>query len=51
MVSNDGAFGSLPVHVLRRKAAGAMAALTKRGIAHAETGRTVLVRAEGAIER
>ncbi|MDE0698590.1 MAG: hypothetical protein OXH76_22450 [Boseongicola sp.] len=51
VVSNDGAFGSLPVHVLRRKAAGAMAALTKRGIAHAETGRTVLVRAEGAIER
>lgn len=50
VVSNDGAFGSLPVAVLRRKAAGAMAALLKRGIAHAETGRTLLVRAEGAPE-
>lgn len=48
VISNDGAFGVLPVHVLRRKAAGAMAALVKRGIAHAETGRTVLVRAQGA---
>ncbi len=47
VVSNDGAFGALPVHVLRRKAAGAMAALTKIGVAHAETGRTLLVRAEG----
>lgn len=47
VVSNDGAFGALPVHVLRRKAAGAMAALLKRGVAHAETGRTLLVRAEG----
>ena len=51
VVSNDGAFGALPVHVLRRKAAGAMASLTKRGVAHAETGRTVLVRAEGALAR
>ncbi len=51
IVSNDGAFGALPVHVLRRKAAGAMASLTKRGVAHAETGRTVLVRAEGALAR
>ncbi|MXX88023.1 MAG: hypothetical protein F4213_07705 [Boseongicola sp. SB0677_bin_26] len=51
IVSNDGAFGALPVHVLRRKAAGAMATLTKRGVAHAETGRTVLVRAEGALAR
>ena len=48
VVSNDGAFGALPVHVLRRKAAGAMAALLGLGIAHAETGRTLLVRAEGA---
>ena len=47
VVSNDGAFGSLPVAVLRRKAAGAIAALLKRGIAHAETGRTLLVRAQG----
>lgn len=45
VVSNDGAFGSLPVHVMRRKAAGAMAALDDRAVAHAETGRTVLVRA------
>ena len=50
VVSNDGAFGSVPVAVLRRKAAGAMAALLKRGIAHAETGRTVLVRAQGTPE-
>lgn len=47
VISNDGAFGALPVHVLRRKAAGAMAALVSRGVAHAETGRTLLVRAEG----
>ena len=45
VVSNDGAFGSLPVHVMRRKAAGAMAALDGRAVAHAETGRTVLLRA------
>ncbi|MXX91183.1 MAG: hypothetical protein F4213_09270 [Boseongicola sp. SB0677_bin_26] len=50
VLSNDGAFGALPVAVLRRKAAGALAALLKRGIAHAETGRTLLVRAEGAPE-
>ena len=50
VVSNDGAFGSLPVAVLRRKAAGAMAALLKRGVAHAETGRTLLVRAQGVPE-
>lgn len=50
VVSNDGAFGALPVAVLRRKAAGAMAALLKRGIAHAETGRTLLVRAQGVPE-
>lgn len=48
VVSNDGAFGPLPVPVLRRKAAGAMAALLDRGIAHAETGRTLLVRTAGA---
>ncbi|MDE0697214.1 MAG: hypothetical protein OXH76_15445, partial [Boseongicola sp.] len=47
VASNDGAFGPLPVAVLRRKAAGAMSALLKRGIAHAETGRTLLVRAQG----
>ena len=51
VISNDGAFGALPVHVLRRKAAGAMASLLKRGIAHAETGRTVLVRGEGGFDR
>lgn len=50
VISNDGAFGSLPVHVLRRKAAGAMATLFKRGVAHAETGRTLLVRAQGVPE-
>ena len=50
VVSNDGAFGTLPVHVMRRKAAGAMAALVGRGVAHAETGRTVLVRAQGERE-
>ena len=50
VVSNDGAFGTQPVHVLRRKAAGAMAALTGRDVAHAETGRTVLVRAQGERE-
>lgn len=48
VVSNDGAFGALPVPVLRRKAAGAMAALIGRDAVHAETGRTVLVRAQGA---
>ena len=50
VVSNDGAFGSVPVPVLRRKAAGAMAALLGVGIAHAETGRTLLLRAQGRFE-
>ncbi len=50
VISNDGAFGTLPVPVLRRKAAGAMAGLLGLGIAHAETGRTLLMRAEGAPE-
>ena len=50
VVSNDGAFGSVPVPVLRRKAAGAMAALLGVGIAHAETGRTLLLRAHGRFE-
>ena len=49
VISNDGAFGRLPVPVLRRKAAGAMAALVGVGIAHAETGRTLLLRAEGKV--
>ena len=51
VISNDEAFGKIPVHVLRRKAAGAMASLLKRGIAHAETGRTVLVRGKGGFDR
>lgn len=45
VISNDGAFGALPVHAMRRKAAGAMAALLARDVNHAETGRTLLVRA------
>ena len=51
VISNDEAFGKIPVHVLRRKATGAMASLLKRGIAHAETGRTVLVRGQGGFDR
>ena len=51
VVSNDSAFGSVPVPVLRRKAAGAMAALLGVGIAHAETGRTLLLRAEGEVAK
>lgn len=50
VVSNDGAFGTLPVPVLRRKAAGAMAALVGRDAVHAEAGRTVLLRAQGGRE-
>lgn len=50
VVSNDSAFGTVPVDVMRRKASGAMAALVGRDVAHAETGRTVLVRAQGARE-
>ncbi len=50
VVSNDGAFGSVPVPVLRRKAAGAMAALLGVGIAHAVTGRTLLLRTQGRFE-
>jgi len=49
VVSNDRAFGPLPVPVLRRKAAGAMAALTGRTAVHAETGRTLLTRADGGV--
>ncbi len=53
VLSNDGAFGpvvaslpvlgSLPVSVLRRKAARAMAGLSGRQVHHAETGRTALL--------
>ena len=43
--------GRCPCTSCAGKAAGAMASLTKRGVAHAETGRTVLVRAEGALAR
>ena len=49
VVSNDRAFGALPVHALRRKAADAMAALTGRAAVHAGTGRTLLTRADGTV--
>ena len=42
VLSNDGAFGSLPVARLRRKVADAMAGLTGATVLHAETGRTIL---------
>ena len=38
------ALGHPPVHVLRRKAAAAMAGLSGRAVHHAETGRTFLIR-------
>ena len=44
ILSNDTAFAPIPVHVLRRKAAGAMAGLAGRPVVHAETTRTVLLR-------
>ena len=43
VLSNDGAFGSLPVAQLRRKVTDAMAGLTGATVLHAETGRTILV--------
>lgn len=46
VLSNDAASWPIPVHVLRRKAAGAMAELAGRPVHHAETGQTVLVKLE-----
>ena len=46
VLSNDTAFGSIPVHVLRRKSAQAMADLVSRPMHHAETGQTMLVKME-----
>ncbi len=43
VLSNDTAFGGLPVHVLRRKAARAMAGLDGRPVLFAETGRSAIV--------
>ena len=43
VLSNDGAFGNLPVSRLRRKVTRAMAGLASRTVLHAETGRTILV--------
>ena len=45
VLSNDGAFGALPVSRLRRKVTRAMAGLTGRMVLHADTGRTFLLRA------
>ena len=44
VLSNDGAFGALPVSRLRRKVTRAMAGLSERTVFHAETGRTILVK-------
>ena len=44
VLSNDGAFGSLPVSRLRRKVTRAMAGLGGRTVLHADTGRTILVK-------
>ncbi len=45
VLSNDGAFGALPVSRLRRKVTRAMAGLTGTIVLHADTGRTFLLRA------
>ena len=46
VLSNDGAFGALPVGRLRRKVTRAMAGLTGRTVLHAETGRSFLVKGD-----
>lgn len=46
ILSNDTAFGPIPVHGLRRKSAQAMANLVGRPVYHAETSRTHLVKVD-----